>query len=321
MVSPGERPASESLPFFTVAICTFNGGERLEPLIVAIREQIGTVTGVEVEILVVDNNSTDTTCEVVRRIQSSAGSGVRLVHERRQGIVHTRNRAVAEAPGPYLAFLDDDELPAAGWLATALDALRREGADCVGGRIEVAYPRQGCPRWMVPEVEAFLGRVDHGPVPVWITDRSMAIYSGNVAYNAGALGDALRFDPRYNRVGSGIGGGEDTMLFWYLLEQGARLRYRPEMVVRHHIEPRKLRRCYFLYLHFLAGIRHGEHQLPDYPRQLVGVPPFMWTQVLKQLVRTLGMVLRMDRYSLRQGMNLTHAVGSVVGRVHRWRRR
>lgn len=321
MVPPGEREGTEGRPFFTVAICTFNGGERLPPLVTAIREQAGSVTSVKMEILIIDNNSTDNTSEVVRRLQSIGGTRLRLVHEPQQGIVHARNRAVAEAPGPYLAFVDDDELPVAGWLKTALDALSREGADCVGGKIEVVYPGESRPQWMISAVEAFLGRVDHGSVPVWITDRSMPIYSGNVAYNARALGAALQFDPRYNRAGSGIGGGEDSVLFWRLLERGARLRYRPEMVVHHHIEPRKLRRRYFLYLHFLAGIRHGEHQVPDYPGQLVGVPPFMWVQLLKQLARTLGMVLRQDRYALRQGMNLTHVAGSIVGRVRRWRRR
>jgi len=41
---------------------------------------------------------------------------VRYVHEPSTGVVHARNRGVREAGGEYLIFLDDDEVPAAGWL-------------------------------------------------------------------------------------------------------------------------------------------------------------------------------------------------------------
>jgi glycosyltransferase involved in cell wall biosynthesis len=303
-----------------VAICTYNGGDRLGPLIAALRLQAATVDGVSVEILVVDNNSTDDTLAVVARV-GNEGVPVRRVLETRQGIPYARNRAVAEAPGPYLAFIDDDELPGPRWLATALEALRIEGAQCVGGKIEVVFPDGKRPRWMIPEIEAFLGRVDHGELPAWVTDTSMPIYSGNVAYNVASLDDQLQFDTRYNRAGTGIGGGSDGILFRQLVEAGVRLRYRPEMLIQHHVGSEKLRRSYFLRLHFKGGVRHAAYQFPDYPRQLMGVPPFLMHQVLRQAGKTLKMLVRLDPYTLRQAMNLTFDLGCMVGCLQRWRGR
>jgi glycosyltransferase involved in cell wall biosynthesis len=300
-----------------VAICTYNGGDRLRPLIAALRRQAAAVDGVAVEILVVDNNSTDDTPAVVAEM-AGGGVPVRRVLEMRQGIPFARNRAVAEAAGPYLAFIDDDELPGPQWLATALDALQREAAQCVGGKIEVDFAGAGRPRWMIPAIEAFLGRIDHGDAAAWVTDTSMPIYSGNVAYDVVSLGDRLHFDTRYNRAGAGIGGGSDGILFRQLVETRARLRYRPEMVIRHHVGREKLRRRYFLRLHFTSGIRHGAYQLPDYPRHVLGVPPFLVLQAMRQAGKTLKLLVRRDPYALRQAMNLTFDLGCMVGCHRRW---
>jgi glycosyltransferase involved in cell wall biosynthesis len=303
-----------------VAICTYNGGDRLGPLVTAVWQQAVALAALRVEILVVDNNSTDDTPAVVARLEEE-GVPVRRVQETRQGIPFARNRAVAEAPGPYLAFIDDDELPGPDWLATALDALRDEGAQCVGGKIEVVLPGGKRPSWMIPEVEAFLGRIDHGDFPAWVTDTSMPIYSGNVAYNVASLGGQLNFDSRYNRAGTGIGGGSDGILFRQLVEAHARLRYRPEMVIEHHVGGEKVRRSYFLRLHFKGGVRHGAYQFPDYPRQVFGVPPFLVVQALRQAGKTLKMLARRDPYAFRQAMNLTFDLGCMVGCHRRWRDR
>lgn len=311
---------SSDVATLTVAICTYNGGDRLGPLVTALRQQATTVDGVRVEILVVDNNSTDATPAVVASFGED-GVPVRRVLESQQGIPFARNRAVAEAPGPYLAFIDDDELPRPCWLATALDALRNEGAQCVGGKIEVVFPGGERPRWMIPAVEAFLGRIDHGDTAAWVTDTSIPIYSGNVAYDVASLGGQLHFDTRYNRAGAGIGGGSDGILFRQLVGARARLRYRPEMVIEHHVGGDKLRRRYFLRLHFKGGVRHGAYQYPDYRRQVLGVPPFLVVQAVRQAGRALKLFARRDPYALRQTMNLTFDLGCMVGCYRRWRGR
>lgn len=96
------------------------------------------------------------------------------------------------------------------------------------------------------------------------------------------------------------------------LIRGTKLRYRPDMAVGHFVEPWRLKRSYFLRLHYRAGLRVGRHELPAYPRTLFGIPPFLVTQCVQQSLKALGMHLTGHPGALRQTMNATHAMGSMV---------
>lgn len=299
----------------TVAVCTFNRADHLGDLVVAIRKQR---CPVPFEILVVDNNSTDDTQRVLKELRGGEGARLRVVEEVRQGITYARNRAIEESrESDYLAFIDDDELPGPNWLKAAVDALEREGAEAVGGEIRVRLPSGARPKWLTDELLGFLGQSNHGPTPFWISDRSTPIWSGNVAYRTELFSDELRFDHRYNRAGLGIGGGEDAIMLRKLLEQRRKLRYRPDMVIDHLVESWKLRRGYFLKLHFGAGQRFGQFETADYERNLLGVPPFMLGQAARQWGEAVCMFLKGDPGALRQGMNAAHATGAVKGRLLR----
>ena len=63
------------------------------------------------EVLMVDNNSTDASTEIVR-----AYPRIRLAHEPRQGAYAARNRGVSQAKGEVLAFTDPDCVPSGDWL-------------------------------------------------------------------------------------------------------------------------------------------------------------------------------------------------------------
>jgi glycosyltransferase involved in cell wall biosynthesis len=71
------------------------------------------------EVLVVDNGSTDDSCEIVRRL---ADSRCRLLHEPRPGAAAARNLGIEQARGEFLAFLDADDLWTPGKLRLQLAA-------------------------------------------------------------------------------------------------------------------------------------------------------------------------------------------------------
>jgi glycosyltransferase involved in cell wall biosynthesis len=298
----------------TVAICTYNRADRLSELITAVRNQECLIP---FEILVVDNNSNDNTQLAVRQLIGLDGAPLRYVKEVKQGIVHARNRAIEETHGAYLAFIDDDEIPGPRWLEAAVDALEREEADCVGGEIRVRLAAMRRPSWLDEELLGFLGQVSHSPVPFWITDRSTAVWSGNIAYRTSVFSKGLRFDCRYNREGEGIGGGEDSIMFRTLLESGAKIRYRPDMLIEHYVEEWKIKRTYFLKLHFLAGLKYGRYMNDEFSRTVMRVPLFMFAQAARQWNRTLIKILRREPGVLRQAMNGAHALGVVIGRLER----
>lgn len=301
------------MPELTFAFCTYNRCDRLERLVAAIREQ---VCPVPFEILAVNNNSTDATAETLARLQQLPGAPLRWVNEDSQGIVPARNRAITEAlASDILVFIDDDELPLPGLLKAAAHAILEEGADCVGGPIRVDFEPYGRPKWLDGELAGFLGEIDHGAAPFWIMDERTPVWSGNIAYRMEVLRahPELRFDPRYNREGAGIGGGSDAVMFRAFLGAGYRIRYRPDMTITHSVDPWKLKRRYFLTLHYRAGLRQGEFRLPHYPKTVFGIPPFLLPQFVRHCANAAKRTLPGRSGWVRHAMNATHALGLIAG--------
>jgi len=301
-----------------VAICTFNRSQLLSELISAIRRQ---QCECPYDILVIDNNSHDDTQSILIRLAQEPGPPLRYVREPMQGIVHARNRAITECLNyDYIAFIDDDEIPEEGWLQAAYHALHFEGADCVGGKIKVNFDSLSRPAWLNGEIAGFLGHLDYGPQPLWIENATTPVWTGNIAYCLKIFRNEknpLRFDSRYNRKGADIGGGEDLVMFRKLIENKSRIRYRPDMIIGHRVEAWKLKRLYFLKLHYRTGFRKGRHDLPDYPKKVMGIPPFMISQLVNQSAKILLMWAKNEAGVLRQAMNATHTLGTIFGYAKR----
>lgn len=310
------------MPTLTVAFCTYKRADRLEKLVAELRAQSCPVS---FEILAVNNNSPDNTLEVLSQLQRQPGAPLRVVTEMAAGIVPARNRALTEAlDRDILVFIDDDELPQPGLLDAAYDAIVNEGAQCAGGRVEMDFTTIQRPAWLGDELLGFLAAVDHGSDAFWITSDETPVWTANVAYDMRLFRNdpTLRFDVRYNREGADIGGGEDAAMFQKMLTQRIRIRYRPDMSAMHTVEEWRLRRSYFLRLHYRAGVRMGQYRMPDFPNKVFGLPPFMVGQFLGHCLKTLGLTLAGKPGQVRQAMNASNALGTIVGyrrSTHSWR--
>ena len=106
----------------SIIIPTFNGASRIGNCLDSLMEQ---TAGRNIEILVVDDGSTDNTANVVRGYSS-----VRLVSQANAGPASARNRGALEAQGKILLFTDDDCVPMPDWLEAMLGPFK--DADVVG---------------------------------------------------------------------------------------------------------------------------------------------------------------------------------------------
>jgi len=97
----------------SIIIPTFNGASRIGNCLDALLEQ---TTRRDVEIVVVNDGSTDNTAEIVRRY-----STVLLINQANAGPAAARNRGAMESKGRILLFTDDDCTPASDWLNAMLD--------------------------------------------------------------------------------------------------------------------------------------------------------------------------------------------------------
>ena len=234
----------------SVVICTRNRSAHLRRCLEALEAQ--TVPPEQVEVVVVDNGSTDETPAVVEDFRRRSKYPVRWCVEERVGLSNARNRGVAEARGEIVAFLDDDAVPGPGWLAAYVETFGATGADCVGGRIRLEWdaPR---PTWLHPVLDPLLGLVDLG-------ERRRAFVfpwhypaGGNIAFRREVFGKVGLFDPVFGVRPGKVVGSEETDLCYRLERAGGRLLYEPRAQVAHPVAGAKLTKRWLRRRAFHAG--------------------------------------------------------------------
>jgi GT2 family glycosyltransferase len=99
----------------SIIIPTFNGATRIENCLKVLLAQ---TSGRNVEILIVDDGSTDNTVQVVSRY------GIRLITQANAGPAAARNRGAIEACGAIILFTDDDCVPTPEWLDAMLEPFK-----------------------------------------------------------------------------------------------------------------------------------------------------------------------------------------------------
>jgi glycosyltransferase involved in cell wall biosynthesis len=222
--------------FITVALCTFNRAESLRQTLDSLVE-MQIPSDLTVEILIVNNNSTDHTDDVISEYVGRLP--VRREFEAQPGKSNALNRAIDVAKGDYIVWIDDDVLVNAGLLTAYAEAFRRwPEAAVFGGRIR---PRYEAPveKWVV-ESEAVLG----GPYairdfgdhvrPLSADDEDHFPYGANWAIRATEQ-RAFRYDPELGPVPHRIRNQEETDLIHRLLGSGATGYWIPEALVEHCI--------------------------------------------------------------------------------------
>jgi glycosyltransferase involved in cell wall biosynthesis len=108
------------VPAISIVVPCYNHGKYLRE---AVQSSFGSAHAVEV--VVVNDGSTDSTAEVMERLEASAGAEIRRVSQPNGGVAAARNRGLSESRGQYVVFLDaDDRLMPSGLDigAAALDA-------------------------------------------------------------------------------------------------------------------------------------------------------------------------------------------------------
>jgi glycosyltransferase involved in cell wall biosynthesis len=296
----------------SVLICTYNRvallRETLDALYAAVRPR-----ECRVELVVVDNNSSDGTREVVREAAARDGWTVRYAHETRQGKSFALNRGLELATGDVVALTDDDVVPCEDWLVRIVEHFRTRDVTFVFGKV--------LPRWEVPpppellttsarDVWGPLALVDYGDDCVEYDAGSFRTRRLPIGANLAVRRDALvriggwRTD--LGKVNNSLIAGEDHELCVRLFRAGlyAGL-YDPAVFVRHYVPASRLTRRYFrrwFYWHGrtlarMPGDIYLDLDLARVPR-LWGIPRFVYRQTIEQLVRWARRAGRRDGLAL-----------------------
>jgi glycosyltransferase involved in cell wall biosynthesis len=297
-------------PAYTVALCTHNHLDRLRRTLADLATLISPQA--PWELLIIDNGCTDGTTEyLAERAWPQPVAAVRIVRENTLGLSRARNRAIAEAYGEYIVFIDDDETPDADWLCAYERSILRDQPDAMGGVIDVRFVGGERPAWLQDELLGFVGKLSHGSESRMLTDPATPIFGGNFVFRKTVFERIGNFDTDLGRRGTANIGGEDTEMYRRLLATDSRVCWIPDSVIYHRIEAIKLRRNYFLDLHFQQGRMEGSAKRGTQSR----LPPkYLWPQVMRALGRAIIKRLRKGRdHSLRLEMNVAYFVGYLLG--------
>ena len=97
---------TDSRPLITVAICSYNRHDYLRDTLMDVN--LFKASPQDAEVVVINNNSTDSTAQMLQDFEWTSPLALRTFNETKQGLSHARNRAVDEAKGQFILFLDDD---------------------------------------------------------------------------------------------------------------------------------------------------------------------------------------------------------------------
>lgn len=227
---------------FSIAIPTYNNGHLLERLVDRLRNQDG-IAGLEWEILIVDNNSTDGSSEVIQElVERHAGTSphLRSVCETNQGAAYARIRAVQECQSEFIAFIDDDINPNSNWIADGLAIIRSQpkvavvaGKTLLGKSITPFPKFESVARLFAIEDfgdEAFTYRARENHLPP-----SAAVWVRREAWVQNITGK-----PILRGACKGFPfSGDDNEAFLRIAFGGWKLRYEPTLVTHHELDPKR----------------------------------------------------------------------------------
>jgi glycosyltransferase involved in cell wall biosynthesis len=257
----------------TVAICTYNGANRLTGVLEKLRQQSHR-DNLSWEILVVDNNSKDETASVVTKHQLTwpQSSKLRYIFEPRQGLAFARQRAVEEANSPLIGFLDDDNWPDANWVEAAYNfAQKHPEVGAYGSRVIALLEKN--PPFEFKKISTFLAAQDRGTDSFiyYPEKRILPPGAGLVVRRQTWLSAVPRELFLIGRVGETMLASEDLEALTYIQQAGWEIWHNPQMVIQHQIPSYRLEASYLSTL--IRGIALARHhirmiRLPRWKRPL-----------------------------------------------------
>jgi glycosyltransferase involved in cell wall biosynthesis len=247
-----------------VCICTYKRSQSLRRLLNELGKQItdGLFT---YSIVVVDNDCLRSAEAEVSGFAASSPIAIQYFVECEQNIALARNKAIENASGNYVAFIDDDEFPTETWLLTLFKACKKLDVDGVLGPVKPYFEKEP-PRWIVK------GKFWQRPTyPAGLVIDGSKGRTGNVILKAGIFAGNREPFRREFTV------GEDRDFFSRMVAQGHTFVYCNEAVAYETVPPDRWKRSFLLKRSWLQGTCSPRHQTftrNELAKSVIAIPVF-----------------------------------------------
>jgi len=225
----------------TFVICTYNRANYLDNALKSLLKH--KPHDLSFQLLVVDNNSSDQTPEVVKKYQQSFNKedkSLRYIKETQQGISYARNCGIQETNTPYIVFLDDD-IEASESLISAWIEFFSENpkALAAGGKIHVRFDDPK-PKWMSHFLLPLFGRHDLGKTFKKYPSKKFP-FAGNMGVKKSIFEEIGYFNTKYGQRGKKLyAKGEEKELSQRIRSITKDIYYLPDAFVYHHVDESRL---------------------------------------------------------------------------------
>lgn len=251
--------------------------------------------GLNVRIIVADNNSPDDTAAVVREIQTHARLPVMYVLETRQGSSRARNAGIQAGDAELIGFIDDDEEIDSEWYRViarefADPAVQFIGGACLGNWATPA------PAWLPYAYPAAIGVIP--PKPRAPLDDSFGgnLMSGNCVLRRTVFERVGMYHPALGRTNKGLLSHEDAEFYGRIRSARLHGMYVPDLLIYHYIPPERVTRRYYRRWVFWRAVSQGtlSRERREPVSHLLGIPRY-------KVGRAARALLAIPRCSLKKG--------------------
>jgi glycosyltransferase involved in cell wall biosynthesis len=262
----------------TVCICTHDRPRYVRDCLDGLRRQ--TISRGRFALQVVDSGSSPLIATELSglAIQNKA----RLIRLDQPGVSMARNAGAWAARTPFIAYIDDDAIPADDWVETILAAIAQPGRPpaLIGGRI-LAKWEAPLPGWWPASLRGVLSIIEHegsGEYRSTSVPQGLEPYAANMVVHVLSLLAAGGFGGAIGRYGNSLLSDEEVQLAWTLQDAGYSVRYDSRITVHHQIQVRRLEPEWLLSRLYWQGAS------TVLTRRLLQQPERVWRELPRRLI-------------------------------------
>ncbi|MFK7901044.1 MAG: glycosyltransferase family 2 protein [Cyclobacteriaceae bacterium] len=247
----------------TIIICTYNRSRFLDLCLDSLTKQ--TIPNHQFRIIVVNNNSTDDTSEIVKKHIQSFDSLEEII-EKKTGLSIARNTGYKKSNTDWVAYLDDDAIAHEDWIEQIFYTIKHHDFKCFGG-IYLPWYLDGKEKWFLDNYSSnkhFFKRKG-----IYSISTKKYIAGCNMVFELDSLKKSNGFPSELGMSGKMIGYGEELYVQNKIRSMGYSLGINTNLLIKHYVHSYKQNVQWFKSSYQIKGKTYWEGRKKTFLRLLI----------------------------------------------------